>query len=77
MNNILLRYRVMFMQVCGVQVTDNVVDIIFHVFDANRDGSLSASEFIRVTQRREDGSSRSGLGSMISCWLNCVTSKCT
>ncbi|WJX95928.1 hypothetical protein P8452_77192 [Trifolium repens] len=64
-------------QVCGVQVTDNVVDIIFHVFDANRDGSLSASEFIRVTQRREDGSSRSGLGSMISCWLNCVTSKCT
>ena len=41
------------MQVCGVCITDEVVDIIFHVFDANRDGSLSAAEFVRVVQRRE------------------------
>lgn len=72
MNNILW-YHVIFMQVCGISVTDKVVDIIFHVFDANRDGSLSASEFVRVIQRREYGSSRFGFGSLISCWLNCVS----
>ena len=62
-------------QVCGIFVTDNVVDIIFHVFDANRDGSLSASEFIRVIQRREGSSSCLNFGGLISCWMNCVTSR--
>lgn len=64
-------------QVCGINVTDEVLDIIFHVFDANRDGSLSASEFIRVIQRRENSASRFGFGSVMSCWLNCVTSNCS
>jgi len=60
------------MQVCGVCITDKVVDIIFHVFDANRDGNLSVSEFVRVVQRREDISSGSGFKGLITCWLNCV-----
>lgn len=71
MNNILW-YYVIFMQVCGIAITNKVVDIIFHVFDANRDGNLSASEFVRVVQR-ENGSSRVGIGGLMSCWLNCAT----
>ncbi|BAT76259.1 hypothetical protein VIGAN_01423700 [Vigna angularis var. angularis] len=59
-------------QVCGVCITDKVVDIIFHVFDANRDGTLSVSEFVRVLQRREDIKSGSGFMGLVSCWSNCV-----
>ncbi|CAI9092658.1 OLC1v1027968C1 [Oldenlandia corymbosa var. corymbosa] len=40
-------------QVCGVSLSDNVVEIIFHIFDANRDENLSADEFIRVMEKRE------------------------
>lgn len=72
MNNILW-YYVIFMQVCGISITNKVVDIIFHVFDANRDGNLSTSEFVRVVQR-ENSSSRVGIGGLISCWLNCASS---
>lgn len=39
--------------VCGVELTDRVVDIIFHVFDTNNDGHLSSEEFLRALQRRE------------------------
>ncbi|XP_020270451.1 calcium uptake protein, mitochondrial-like [Asparagus officinalis] len=39
--------------VCGISVTDNVVDVIFHVFDANRDGSLSSDEFLKALERWE------------------------
>lgn len=61
-------------QVCGVCISDEVVDIIFHVFDANRDGNLSASEFVRVVQRRENNNSsrHGGFGGLISWWWNCV-----
>ncbi|KAK7388575.1 hypothetical protein VNO78_23396 [Psophocarpus tetragonolobus] len=59
-------------QVCGVCITDEVVDIIFHVFDANRDGTLSSGEFVRVVQRRENKLSHFGFGGLIGCWLNCV-----
>ncbi|XP_054806118.1 calcium uptake protein, mitochondrial-like [Prosopis cineraria] len=59
-------------QVCGVTITDNVVDIIFHVFDANRDGDLSADEFIRVIQMRQHNPSRLGCRSMMSCLFSCA-----
>ncbi|KAH9619039.1 hypothetical protein KSS87_009871 [Heliosperma pusillum] len=39
-------------KVCGVSLSDSVVDLIYHVFDSNRDGSLSAEEFLRVLQKR-------------------------
>ncbi|CAL5440139.1 unnamed protein product [Camellia sinensis] len=58
-------------QVCGVSLTDNVVEIIFHVFDANCDGSLSADEFIRVLQKRERDiaqPSEAGFMNSLSCW---------
>ncbi|KAK7292011.1 hypothetical protein RIF29_07621 [Crotalaria pallida] len=59
-------------QVCAITMTDKLIDIIFHVFDANRDGNLSASEFVRVVQR-ENNPSRVGIGGLISCWLSCAT----
>ncbi|CAN0888125.1 Calcium uptake protein, mitochondrial [Linum grandiflorum] len=40
-------------QVCGIPLSDNVVDIIFHVFDFDGDGHLSSKEFVRVLHRRE------------------------
>ncbi|KAL5547710.1 hypothetical protein UlMin_002941 [Ulmus minor] len=64
-------------QVCGVSVTDNVVDIIFHVFDANRDGSLSVDEFVRVLQRREGETSQEGYRGLFSCWFNCAKTNCS
>ncbi|KAI0502183.1 hypothetical protein KFK09_017130 [Dendrobium nobile] len=39
--------------VCGVSLSDNVVDVVFHVFDSNNDGHLSSEEFMRVMQKRE------------------------
>ncbi|KAM7256603.1 hypothetical protein ACFE04_012344 [Oxalis oulophora] len=39
--------------VCGVSLTDNVVEIIFLLFDKNRDGSLSSDEFVRVLHKRQ------------------------
>ncbi|RYQ85925.1 hypothetical protein Ahy_B10g105569 [Arachis hypogaea] len=60
-------------QVCGITITDAVADIIFHVFYANRDGNLSADEFIKVMQRRESSAAREGMGSLLSCFWNCAT----
>ncbi|KAG0470309.1 hypothetical protein HPP92_016473 [Vanilla planifolia] len=39
--------------VSGVCLSENVVDVVFHVFDCNTDGSLSTEEFLRVMQKRE------------------------
>lgn len=64
-------------QVCGISITDNLVNIIFHVFDADRDGSLSSDEFIRVLQRREKERSlprEAGFKGLISCCASCAKS---
>ncbi|XP_027183323.1 calcium uptake protein, mitochondrial [Coffea eugenioides] len=61
-------------QVCDVSLTDNVIEIIFHVFDANRDGSLSSDEFIRVLQKREKDIAQpteAGIFNFLSCCWNC------
>ncbi|XP_022143166.1 calcium uptake protein, mitochondrial-like [Momordica charantia] len=64
--------------VCGVSITRNVVDIIFHIFDANGDGDLSSDEFVRVIQRKEVSSSQAavGAGGFLSCWFSC-SAKCS
>ncbi|KAL9242477.1 hypothetical protein vseg_016470 [Gypsophila vaccaria] len=62
--------------VCGIKLTKNVVDIIFHVFDLNRDGSLSSDEFLRVLQRREKDVAlprEPGLKGLLACWRDCTT----
>ncbi|XP_020091046.1 calcium uptake protein, mitochondrial [Ananas comosus] len=63
-------------QVCGVAVSDNTVDVIFHVFDTNRDGNISLEEFLRALQKRESDirqpTTSSGLVGLLSCWLNCT-----
>ena len=46
------------MKVCEISITNNVVDIIFHVCDENREGNLSSDEFVRVIQRRERNNSQ-------------------
>ncbi|XP_015572510.1 calcium uptake protein, mitochondrial [Ricinus communis] len=61
--------------VCGVSLTDKVVDIIFHVFDSNRDGHLSLNEFIRVLHKRERDIAQpveSGIIGFLSCCFNCA-----
>lgn len=62
-------------QVCGIQLSDNVIDVIFYVFDVNRDGSISSEEFLRVLQRREGDATlprETGIMGLISCWLSCT-----
>nr|XP_043606466.1 calcium uptake protein, mitochondrial [Erigeron canadensis] len=39
--------------VCGISLSDNVIELIFHLFDANKDGNLCSEEFLRVMHRRE------------------------
>lgn len=60
-------------QVCGVSLTDNVVDVVFHVFDANRDGNLSAEEFLRALQKKGSDIRQPtlpGIMGLLSCVLN-------
>lgn len=63
-------------QVCGISLTNNLVDIIFHVFDANRDGNLSANEFLRVLQKRQRDIAQpieSGFFGFLSCCGDCAS----
>ncbi|GAB4854622.1 hypothetical protein Ancab_023205 [Ancistrocladus abbreviatus] len=68
-------------QVCDVHLSENVVNIIFHVFDANRDGSLSANEFLRVLAKREMDIGRpledGFLGFLSCCWSCTTTNRCS
>ncbi|GAB2275415.1 hypothetical protein Dimus_010175 [Dionaea muscipula] len=62
-------------QVCGVGLSDNVVNIIFHVFDANDDGNLSADELVRVLEKREKdvaGTVEDGVLGFFSCCWGCA-----
>ncbi|KAL6502103.1 hypothetical protein OROGR_027236 [Orobanche gracilis] len=61
-------------KVCGISLTDNVLDLIFHVFDANRDGNLSPDEFVRVLHKRERDiahPTEAGILSFLSCCWHC------
>ncbi|XP_074591838.1 calcium uptake protein, mitochondrial-like isoform X2 [Curcuma longa] len=61
--------------VCGISLTENVVDVIFHVFDTNCDGNLSSEEFVRALQRRQTDiqyPSNTGIMGLLSCWLHCT-----
>ncbi|GMJ11115.1 hypothetical protein like AT4G32060 [Hibiscus trionum] len=61
-------------QVCAVSLRDDIVEIIFHVFDSNRDGHLSSDEFVRVLRKRERDIAQpvdSGMSGLFSCCRNC------
>nr|KJB65881.1 hypothetical protein B456_010G116800 [Gossypium raimondii] len=61
-------------EVCGISLTDNIVEIIFHVFDTNRDGHLSSDEFVRVLLKRERDIAQpveSGIFGLLSCCWHC------
>ncbi|XP_017617316.1 calcium uptake protein, mitochondrial-like [Gossypium arboreum] len=63
--------------VCGVSLTDNIVEIVFHVFDSNKDGHLSWDEFVRVLRKRERDIAQpveSGIMGLKSCCWNCSSS---
>ncbi|KAL1315252.1 hypothetical protein HN51_042024 [Arachis hypogaea] len=62
-------------QVCGISLSDNVVDIVFHLFDANWDRNLSADEFVRVLHKRERDIVQpveAGIFGFLSCCWNCT-----
>ncbi|KAM7492933.1 hypothetical protein LguiB_027542 [Lonicera macranthoides] len=40
-------------QVCGISLTDDVLEVIFHVFDEDQNGRLCADEFVKVLHKRE------------------------
>lgn len=64
--------------VCGVSLTDNVIEIVFHVFDANCDRSLSAEEFVGVLHRRETDIAQpmeTGIMGFLSCCGKCANNR--
>ncbi|GMN45477.1 hypothetical protein TIFTF001_014671 [Ficus carica] len=66
--------------VCGVDLSSIVVEIIFHLFDVNCDGSLSLDEFVRVLHGRERDISQpvgSGVMGFLFCCVNCTYNNST
>ncbi|KAJ1407789.1 EF-Hand 1, calcium-binding site [Sesbania bispinosa] len=61
--------------VCGISLSDNVVEIVFHLFDTNQDGNLSSDEFVRVLHKRERDIVQpveTGILGLLSCYWNCT-----
>ena len=66
-------------RICGIQLSPAVVAVVFTVFDADGDGTLTPAEFFDVLERRkrageESLSSHSGAGvaELLSCCAACV-----
>jgi hypothetical protein len=71
---LLMELCVQMSQVCDLSVSDNVVEIIFHVFDTNRDGNLTYDELLRVLYKRERDITQpveEGVPGLLSCCRNC------
>lgn len=67
--------KICIVQVCDVDVTDNMVDIIFYIFDINIDGNLSMDEFLAVLERRERDIAypiESRIIVSLTCWWKCA-----
>lgn len=63
-------------KICHAPISDNVVDVIFHIFDTDQDGVLSMDEFLGVLQRRERDladPSDSGIVQFLKCWWTCAS----
>lgn len=63
------------LQICHAPISNSVVDIIFHIFDTNKDGTLSMKEFLGVLQRRERDivdPTETGVLKFVKCWWNCA-----
>ncbi|XP_045804899.1 calcium uptake protein, mitochondrial-like isoform X2 [Trifolium pratense] len=61
--------------VCGLSLSNNVVEIVFHLFDTNGDGNLCSNEFVRVLHRRERDVGRTvetGIIGFLSCCWSCT-----
>ncbi|KAH1212745.1 Calcium uptake protein, mitochondrial [Glycine max] len=56
--------------VYGISLSNIVVEIVFHLFDANRDGNLSFDEFVRVLHKREKDVAQP-VETGIMGWLSC------
>ncbi|XP_020213236.1 calcium uptake protein, mitochondrial isoform X1 [Cajanus cajan] len=61
--------------VCGLTLSENVVEIVFHLFDTNGDGNLSTEEFVKVLQHRERDIAQpaeTGVMGFLSCCWKCM-----
>jgi hypothetical protein len=72
-------------RVCAIELSPNVVAVIFAVFDANGDGELTPSEFFDLMERRRraeearggaggggGGGDAGSVGALLACCGECV-----